>query len=339
MNVQDSNSPVSRTLGLRAGDWVEIKAEGEIFATLDERGCLDALPFMPEMLQFCGRRFRVFKSAHKTCDVIIESVNRRMTNAVHLEGLRCDGAAHDGCQAQCLIFWKEAWLKPVRGPESKDDPAGAREARHATAGAKARCDRAALTRATKAPPDKNDGAQERYSCQATEIVRATTPLRWWDPRQYLKDLTSRNVRFGDFVRFVLIATYNSFMRRFGIGRTYPYVRGLVAEQTPTVDLNLQPGERVQVRSKEEIMRTINKRSRNRGLSFDVEMVPFCGKTFRVLSRVERLIDDKTGKMLHPGKACLILDGVVCGGCLSKNRLFCPRSIYPYWHEIWLKRVE
>ena len=69
------------------------------------------------------------------------------------------------------------------------------------------------------------------------------------------------------------------------------------------------------------------------------MVPFCGRTFRILSRVDRLIDENTGKMLYPTHACIILDGVVCGGCLSSNRLFCPRSIYAYWHEIWLKRVD
>jgi len=28
--------------------------------------------------------------------------------------------------------------------------------------------------------------------------------------------------------------------------------------------------------------------------------------------------------------------VVCKGDLHE---FCPRSIYPYWREIWLKRVE
>ena len=34
------------------------------------------------------------------------------TSAVHLE-TRCDGSAHGGCQASCLLFWKDAWLKPV----------------------------------------------------------------------------------------------------------------------------------------------------------------------------------------------------------------------------------
>ena len=43
--------------GYRAGDWVEVKSAKEILATLDDKGRLDHLPFMPEMLQFCGKRF------------------------------------------------------------------------------------------------------------------------------------------------------------------------------------------------------------------------------------------------------------------------------------------
>src|SRR5437867_12743052 len=76
-------------LEYRAGDWVEVRSADEILASLDERGCLEGLPFMPEMLHYCGRRFRIFKSAHKTCDTIATYQSRRMANAVHLEGLRC----------------------------------------------------------------------------------------------------------------------------------------------------------------------------------------------------------------------------------------------------------
>ena len=41
--------------GLVVGDLVEVKTWAEIRETLDERGCLDDLPFMPEMLAMCGR--------------------------------------------------------------------------------------------------------------------------------------------------------------------------------------------------------------------------------------------------------------------------------------------
>ena len=96
-----------------------MKSADEIFATLDERRCLDSLPFMPEMLKFCNRRFIVYKRADKTCDTIAKTGGRRLFNTVHLgtlgspEGIRCDGAAHGGCEAGCLLFWNEAWLRRV----------------------------------------------------------------------------------------------------------------------------------------------------------------------------------------------------------------------------------
>ena len=43
-------------LRLRPGDLIEVRAPEEILQTLDAEGTLDQLPFMPEMLGFCGRR-------------------------------------------------------------------------------------------------------------------------------------------------------------------------------------------------------------------------------------------------------------------------------------------
>ena len=52
---------------------MEVRSADEILGTLDEHGRLDGLPFMPEMLEFCGRRVRVQSRAHKTCDTILAS--------------------------------------------------------------------------------------------------------------------------------------------------------------------------------------------------------------------------------------------------------------------------
>ena len=101
---------------LRAGDWVEVRSKEEILRTLGQTGRLDGLPFMPQMFQYCGQRFKVFQRAHKTCDTIGIPPGRRMPDGIHLN-LRCDGKAYGGCQAACLIYWKEAWLKPVNEGE------------------------------------------------------------------------------------------------------------------------------------------------------------------------------------------------------------------------------
>src|SRR5512139_660367 len=96
-----------------AGDWVEVRSREDILATLDKSGRLDGLPFMPQMFQYCGQRFMVRSRAYKTCDTVSGHYRgRRLRDAVHLD-IRCDGSAHGGCQANCLIFWKSAWLKPV----------------------------------------------------------------------------------------------------------------------------------------------------------------------------------------------------------------------------------
>ena len=61
-------------------------------------------------------RFRVYKRAYKTCDYTMSYPyrSRRLEGPVHLETL-CDGQVHGGCQAGCLLYSKEAWLKPVSG--------------------------------------------------------------------------------------------------------------------------------------------------------------------------------------------------------------------------------
>src|SRR5262245_57076074 len=106
-----TSNQLAKRPALRPGDWVEVRSEAEILATLDVEGTLDALPFMPEMTQFCGQRFRVRARADRTS--MAKLWMRAMDDAVHLEGARCDGSAHGGCSRTCAVFWKEAWLRRV----------------------------------------------------------------------------------------------------------------------------------------------------------------------------------------------------------------------------------
>ena len=68
---------------------------------------------MPEMAAFCGRRFVVERRAERLCDTVHYTGSRKPARSVFLDDLRCDGSAHDGCQAECRFIWKEAWLRKV----------------------------------------------------------------------------------------------------------------------------------------------------------------------------------------------------------------------------------
>ncbi len=334
--------PGKQSSRLRVGDVVRVRSEEEILRTLDADGNVDSLPFMPEMLSFSGRQFQVSGVAHKACDTIEWRHLRGMDDAVHLEELRCDGSAHGGCQAGCLLYWKSDWLEKV------DDAVPSSGGIEASAGVR---DGAGPTKETlfdqverpgQAPED-----EPTYSCQATELLRATTrPIKWWEPEQYVRDVRSGNASVAQVVRGLAVGFFNKFQqanarllpRRCLIRgcKPYPFVEGRAENGTPDDRLDLQPGEVVEVRSREEIFETLDQRDRNRGLRFDSEMLRYCGTRGRVLRRVEHIIDEKTGKMLHIKGDCIILDGVVCTGDYHRS---CPRRIYPYWREAWLKRVE
>ena len=333
----------------RAGQWVRVRTKAEICATLDANGQLDSLPFMPEMFQFCGSRLKVHKRAHKTCDPPNGMGGRSMRGAVHLEGVRCDGKAHGGCQAGCLIFWKDEWLEAIDSeaetavvtPTNSDLAAEA-------------CVWQGTRRATQSGPGSDE---PRYVCQSTQIALATQPLRWWDLRQYVEDYTSGNVTlrrmFVTWLLFVYhqIATsglgfgallrwiYDRFKKPLG-GAPYPWRVGCVPPgvKTPSATLDVQPGELVRVRSYAEILKTLDQNDHNRGMRFDAEMVPYCGGTFRVHDRVRSIINEKTGLMQHLRNDCIILQDVVCQACYAKERRFCPRAIFPYWREVWLERI-
>lgn len=305
---------------LRAGETVQVKTAAEILATLDSEGRLDGLPFMPEMLQYCGQTVTVYKRADRTCDTIFFDGQRRMHDAVFLADLRCDGSAHGGCQAGCSLFWKEAWLRrPSEPSDHGDAPA---------------IDETVLFDATRRLPEGDTGP-ERFMCQATEISRASTPLPWWEPSQYFRELATGNAKPFELLVAMVKWMFVQVQRRLMGGSTVPFIRGKLTK-TPKSQLDLRPGEIVRIKSSTEIAQTLDQQNRNRGLTFDSEMLRYCGGEYRVLRRVERIINEETGEMMDLPGDCIVLDGVTC---TAEYHRLCRRRIYPYWRELWLTRAE
>jgi hypothetical protein len=309
---------------LRRGDLVYVRTAREVLATLDEQGSLEGLPFMPEMVSHCGRQFTVERRAEKVCDTIAHSGSRRLHDCVLLDDLRCDGSGHDGCQAECRFYWKEAWLarvEPGEPPPDADD-----RARDTLLALVSRSARTAAGEAGR-----------RYRCQATELLAASVPSSLTDPRPYVRECVSGNVSIRTFARVMSRATVAEARRKLGLLPS-PALAGTSATSPATSRLDLQPGEWVRVKSAEQIRETLNDKGKHRGLWFDAEMLRFCGETFRVRARIERLVDERDGTMIELTSDCVTLEGAVCSGERSTQRWFCPRAIYPYWRECWLERV-
>ena len=314
-----SRSPIRRWLGARTprvGDVVRIRSLAEISATLDAKGCVDGLPFMPEMAKYCGSTGTVFRYVDKIYDYGGRKDMRRMKDAVLIAGLRCDGSAHDGCQTRCYLLWKTAWITPA------DAPAAATE-------------RAAEIRLAPAFAKEGAGADKKYVCQFTELARASSRMSPWDPRQDLRPLIAGNVTLAAFAVALLTRLFNTAQRlRGGIG--FPADRRRSNTTSLRTDLNLQPGELVRVRDPERIFETLDRVGKNRGLWFDRDMLKHTKQERRVLARIDRIIDDASGRMLRMKTPCIILDGVDCSGEFMS---FSPQHDFPFWREAWLERSD
>lgn len=329
---------------LRVGDRVRIKSKEAILATLDERGELQGMPFMPEMLPLCGQSFTVSKRADKTCETIHSHRLRRLEDTVHLADLRCDGSAHGGCQTGCRFFFREDWLVADPAADARDVMAPSSSDRARSNGVpSAAADESTLARATHTVDDAT--GEELYSCQATRLFNASANLSTMDVRQYVRDVTSGNESLRHVLPRLAISLFNKYQDltrrflpaalRYRDGQRYPFIAGTL-KRTPSRRLDLEPGDLVQIRSRDEIVATLDVNNNNRGMSFDVEMLKFCGRYARVQSRVEHIIDEASGRMVELSNDCLILENVVCEGDFHR---FCPRGMYPFWREIWLRKID
>jgi hypothetical protein len=299
---------------LRPGDLVEVKRPDEILDALDSDGTLDHLPFMPEMVEFCGRRFRLASRVVKTCSSGSMAPIRafRCSDVVTLEGVRCSGAAHDGCQKECMIFWREAWLRKV-GDETVDAPEDLK------AGERLR----SRLKVANGP--------KKYFCQASELLSATESLT----RRHRFGLCFSEVRAGNCSALQMaarIATWLFWKTRRKLWGEYG--RGSNTS-TPGGSLNLQPGEWIEVKPLARISETLNERAHNRGLYFMPSMGLECGRQYQVRKRLERIIVDGTGEMRHM-RNTVFLDGSLCG-CAYTVFGGCSRAEFNYWRDSWLCR--
>jgi len=319
-------NPTRTSLRLRAGDLVAVRELPEILKTLDANGTLDELPFMLEMLEYCGKRFRVLnRVVQSTIDGAFlashtESWVREFRNndVVILQGARCSGAEHNGCQRGCAIFWKEAWLEKV--DDADLDYVLKQDSLSAASG-----ELRGILKTTTAPG--------RYFCQSSEFLKTTQHLSGMQRiKKCFSAVAAGNISAWGMVKRIIVwmwwKTYTTL-----IGN---HVRG-TQEKTPTESLGLQPGDVVEVKSLQEIVATLNKTGHNRGLHFSADQRPFCGGRFRVRSRADNFIAEGTGEMKY-FRNTVILEDVFCdSACFAFGG--CYRADLLYWREIWLRRVD
>ena len=301
---------------LRPGDLVEVRPCDEIEATLDEKGTMAGLPFMSEMVPFCNGVFRVHRRIDHINDMRNKAGLRRIRDVVTLTNVRCCGSAHDGCQAECQILWKDAWLK--RLPEQHHVE---------TIQGPAHLQTVAVHAANSAESDKT------YFCQMTALSEASQRISSLDIRQDFRPLLAGNISLTEFLLVLLTRLFNTVQRLRG-GAGYPFMPNYsISGTSPSAKWHFEAGNAVVVCSKDEIARTLVN-GRNKGLWFDRDMIRFCGQRGIVRQHVTRLIHERSGKMVIMKNPCVTLENVTATGEFLR---LCSQHENILWREIWLSR--
>ncbi len=104
------------TAHLQAGDWVRVRSQAEIEATLDPFKELKGCAFLEYMAPYCGTIQRVLKPVERFLDERDYKV-KKSNGVILLENNICQGTPVFGrCDRGCHLFWREEWLEKVEGP-------------------------------------------------------------------------------------------------------------------------------------------------------------------------------------------------------------------------------
>lgn len=247
---------------------------------------------------------------------------RQLDNTVFLEAARCDGSSHGGCGRACLIFWRVAWLKRIGSLPALNGDTWTVDPK-----------RMGAPKVTASELILHASRDGQFFCQSSELINASRPLPWWQPKQYLWDLKYNRISFGRWVHSLYIASYNKIAHLFRL-KSWRLITGLGTGNVPEPPLSLLPGELVRVKSLSQIRQTLDHSGKHSNLLFAPAMADFCGRVLRVQDRVENIILEGTPRQ-RKIKDTVLLEGATCDGICHR---MCPRQSLLFWRECWLERV-
>jgi hypothetical protein len=95
------------------------------------------------------------------------------------------------------------------------------------------------------------------------------------------------------------------------------------------------GEKIRVRSREQIQQTLDSWNELKGCSFLPEMWQYCGSVQTVLKPLRRIVDERDYRVKRV-RHTYLLEGVNCKGFELYGE--CDRNCFYFWREEWLEKT-
>lgn len=139
-----------------------------------------------------------------------------------------------------------------------------------------------------------------------------------------------NKNFGIILRLSGLILFIKEIRKF---KKMKYLNKVLSPITS----DLKPGDLVRVRSKKQILQTLDINNKLEGCLFMEEMWQYCMSQHKVLKRVNYFFDERGAKM-YKARNVVLLERVHCSGKQGNLMPNCDRNCYVFWKESWLEKI-
>ncbi len=144
-------------------------------------------------------------------------------------------------------------------------------------------------------------------------------------------------KFDLFQQFVRHRLKRMIKRRIGYAaNVIRRMRNMKPSLSPAeFQMIFQPGDRVRVKSREEIQAMLDNWNELKHCGFMEEMWPYCDTEQKIFKRVERFLDERDYRVKQT-RGVYLLEGLICNGTVDFGP--CDRSCFFFWREEWLEKA-
>lgn len=161
-----------------------------------------------------------------------------------------------------------------------------------------------------------------FECQIHSLAKIHLPLSRlgvvWQFRTRVKRMVKRRINFA----------LNMIRRTTTMNNSL--------EKTSEKKADLHVGDRVRIKTKEEIRQTLDNWNEYKGCGFMEEMWPYCGTEQIIIKQVDRFLDERDYRVKQV-RGIYLLENMICNGTVDFGP--CDRSCFFFWREEWLEKIE
>jgi hypothetical protein len=107
---------------------------------------------------------------------------------------------------------------------------------------------------------------------------------------------------------------------------------------PKLRAQFNAGDMVRVKSRDDILKSLDSTNKLDGCLFMDQMWNYCGSTYKISRVVNSYFNEQLKRTFSPKAPLYILENLYCAGKIDHFPHQCDHGCLIFWHERWLEKI-